>query len=228
MVYGDLGRYPLYINSYVACLRYWFKLLHLDYHRLAKKAYLMLLDLDKAGKKCWVSSIREILCQTGFGIVWLQQGVGEIKGFLSIFKQRLIDMFIQEWNGTIRASDRYEPYRQFKTVFEREKYVSNIDVYCFRVAISQLRFNVLPLNNNIYRYNESFQKKNCSFCVTYIENEYHFLYNCPIYNDLREKFLKDSIKLPMHVLLGSTSVYHTHNLSRYVFHSLNRRKKSIL
>ena len=79
MVYGDLGRYPLFVNSYVACLRYWFKLLRLDFHRLPRKAYLMLLDLDIAGKQCWVSRIREILCESGFGIVWLQQGVGEIK-----------------------------------------------------------------------------------------------------------------------------------------------------
>ena len=228
MVYGDLGRYPLFVNSYVACLRYWFKLLQLDCHRLPKKAYLMLLDLDKGGKQCWVSRIREILCETGFGIVWLQQGVGEIKGFLSVFKQRLIDMFFQEWSGTIRDSNRYELYRQFKTVFVREKYVTDVDTYCFRVAISQLRCNVLPLNNNMYRYGDCSQKKNCPFCAIHIEDEVHFLFHCPLYNDLRNKFLKESATVPLHVLLQLTNDFHTHNISRYVFHAINKRKKAIL
>ena len=56
-------------------------------------------------------------------------------------------MFIQEWSGAIRDKDNYEIYGSFKTIFEKEKYISNIDSYCFRVAVSQARFGVLPLNN---------------------------------------------------------------------------------
>jgi len=51
MVYGDLGRYPLYVNSYVTCLRYWFRLLEMDTERLPYKAYQMLLQLDSIGKQ---------------------------------------------------------------------------------------------------------------------------------------------------------------------------------
>lgn len=71
MVYGDLGRYPLYVNSSTNTIRYWFKLLEMDQSRLPHKAYHMLLELDGKGKRCWVSNVREILCETGFGIVWL-------------------------------------------------------------------------------------------------------------------------------------------------------------
>ena len=116
MVYGDLGRFPLFINSYISCIKYWFRLLEMGNDRLPKTAYEMLLCLDRNGKDCWVSKIREILCETGFNFVWLQQGVGDKNSFLRSFKQRLVDMFIQEWSGAVRDKDRYEIYRSFKTI----------------------------------------------------------------------------------------------------------------
>ena len=77
------------------------------------KCYLIWTDLEK---NCWASKIREILCETGFCFVWLQQGtgVGDVKAFLRLFKQRLIDIFIQEWSGTIRDRDRNEKFSNFQ------------------------------------------------------------------------------------------------------------------
>ena len=223
MVYGDLGRYPLYINAYVSCLRYWFRILQMEKERLPYKAYLMLLNLDNNGKNCWASKVRMILCDTGFNVVWLQQSVGNVKMFLRAFKQRLVDLFIQEWDGSIRHSDRYDTYRSFKTLFEKEKYVYYMDMFCFRAAITQLRFNVLPLNNNMHRYSESIRDKHCKFCRNKIENEKHFLFECSAYDDLRTKFLKDSAELPMDVLLTSTNMHLTHDVSRFVFHAMKRK-----
>ena len=225
MIYGDLGRYPLYINSSINTLRYWFKLLTMDSNRLPYNAYQMLLELDRNGKECWVSKIRVILCETGFNIVWLQQTVGDVRAFLCIFKQRLVDMFMQEWYGTIRDRERYEIYRSFKCIFEREKYIESMDTYCYRVAITQARFNVLPLNNNVYRYSENVQDKACPFCKTKFENEVHFLLECSMYSDLRGKFLAFHRTIPLPVWLTSTNSDLRHNLSRFIFHSINRRKK---
>ena len=92
----------------MSCIKYWFRLLEMGNDRLPKTAYEMLLCLDRNGKDYWVSRIREILCETGFNFVWLQQGVGDKNSFLRSFKQRLVDMFIQEWSGAVRDKDRYE------------------------------------------------------------------------------------------------------------------------
>ena len=102
-----------------------------------------------------------------------------------------------------------------------------MDIYCFRVAISQLRFNVLPLNNNVHRYSESSQKKNCPFCDERVENEHHFLFECCLYKELRDKFLKDLSSVPIHVLLKVSDVNIRHCISRYVFHAMNRRRKTL-
>lgn len=94
-----------------------------------------------------------------------------------------------------------------------------MEIYTFRVAISQVTFNVLPLNNNLHRYSTSEHTKSCPFCRTKIENKQHFLFECLAYNDLREKFLQESARLPAH------SSFHIHNVFRYVFHAVNRRKR---
>ena len=53
MVYGELGRYPLFIASYGRCIKYWFRLLCMEQSRLPNQAYRMLVNLDENGKQCW-------------------------------------------------------------------------------------------------------------------------------------------------------------------------------
>jgi hypothetical protein len=118
MIYGELGRFPLYINSAIRCIKYWFRLLTLPENRLPKQAYNMLLSLDRNGKQCWVTQVKEILCTSGFAYVWNNQGVEHVLPFLKQLRQRLIDMYCQEWSATLRDKDRYSDYRLFKdTVF---------------------------------------------------------------------------------------------------------------
>ena len=54
MIFGDLGRYPMYITSAVRCIKYWFRVVNLPRERLPNIAYRMLLHLQGFGKKNWV------------------------------------------------------------------------------------------------------------------------------------------------------------------------------
>jgi hypothetical protein len=55
-VYGDLGRYPLYINRYVRIIGYWLKLVNTD-NILLEKMYSLLLTDNKQGHKNWVTGL---------------------------------------------------------------------------------------------------------------------------------------------------------------------------
>ena len=114
-VYGETGRYPLYVNNAVRCIRCWLRILKLDSARLPKQAYIMLFNMDERGKNCWATSVRNILFSLGFGYVWLQQGIGCDRVFIAIFKQRLTDIYKQEWSASILQKDMYAKYRDFKT-----------------------------------------------------------------------------------------------------------------
>ena len=79
MVYGETGRYPLYIDSKIASIRYWLKLGKMPIARFPKQALIMLqnsLDTENRGKRSnWAGSIKECLESYGFQDVWAQGGV---------------------------------------------------------------------------------------------------------------------------------------------------------
>lgn len=224
MVYGELGRFPLFINSYIRCIKYWFRLLQMDHDRLPWQAYTMLVNMDENGKVCWVTHVREVLCRSGFYFVWLQQGVGNVAGFVRVFRQRLVDMFSQEWAQTVRDKDRYELYRSFKATLDCENYLSIIDIYCFRVAFTQARLNVLPINNNLHRYSDVAKDRYCPFCSDCIEDERHIITTCPLYTDLRNRFLHNVSMFPLSVLCDGNKNTLSLRVAKFVFHSVKRRK----
>ena len=72
--------------------------------------------------------------------MWLAQGVGDLKLFLSLFRQRLNDNFIQRWNERIEESTRATFYKTFAT-FDFQTYLDTINVKKLRVALTKLRLS---------------------------------------------------------------------------------------
>ena len=91
MVYGETGRYPLYIDSTISSLRYWFKLNKMPMTRFQKQALIMLknsLDTNTAYKnRNWAGSIKGCLESHSFHDVWTDGRVENEKAFLSAFKK---------------------------------------------------------------------------------------------------------------------------------------------
>ena len=57
---------------------------------------MMLNDLElRQNIVNWASLVKHLLLSLGFYEVWLAQGVGNYNAFITIFKQRLTDTFIQ-------------------------------------------------------------------------------------------------------------------------------------
>ena len=116
-------------------------------------------------------------------------------------------------------------YRSFKVMFEADKYLSVfIYIYSFRVALTQLRLGVLPINSNMYRYSDCPTKKNCVFCQNQVENEDHFLLVCPLYADLRNRFLEQKGIQSLQNILRRKNTKGCRLLSKFISHAINRRK----
>jgi len=221
-VYGELGRHPLYVNSAVRCIRYWLKLQTLDMSRIPKQAYVMLQNLDDKGKVCWVTHVKNTLFSLGFGFVWLQQSVGCVKSFISVFKQRMIDMYLQEWDGSVACKDIFENYRLFKTVFGSERYFDFVERKCFRDCLVKLRLGVLPLGASHFR--RTFAKDNnflCTLCNV-PEDENHFIFDCPLFSEVRQKYINTRHRCYVNILRnGSDS--DIRRLSVFMFVALKVR-----
>ena len=107
-VYGELGRTTCLTKRYSMTVKYWFKILAAQKSKYIKLIYnLMLQDIELEPNKInWASLVRHLLMSLGFYNVWLNQGVGNKNVFISLFKQRLTDTFIQNWQSRLNNSTR--------------------------------------------------------------------------------------------------------------------------
>ena len=149
MINGDFGRYPMFVTSTIRCVKYWLRVINLPDENLPKKAYNMLLYLHDLGKKTWTYRVKELLCRNRFGDVWLQQNVEHLNRFVSIFKQRLLDQFQQDWIDSITSTERFQFYSNFKHSIHAEKYIDFIQLRCFRVI-----FGISPISVPRLRYRD--------------------------------------------------------------------------
>ena len=62
-------------------------------------------------------------------------GGGGIKYFMSVFKRRLSDNFLQEWDTRIESSSRAKTYSPFSD-FSYEPYLDILKIDIYRIAMS--------------------------------------------------------------------------------------------
>ena len=74
----------------------------------------MLFKMDEQGKHSWVTQVKHLFYQYGFGESWLNQGVGNTVVFLSEFSTRVKDVKSQEWWSEVCANEKTNYYRNFK------------------------------------------------------------------------------------------------------------------
>ena len=90
MVFGETGRYLLFVNIHVKCIKFWLRILKMPPCRLPFKAYKMLLHLHEQSKRTWASSVCYVLYKYDFGDVWVNRCVGNEKAFLKEFKKSIL------------------------------------------------------------------------------------------------------------------------------------------
>lgn len=191
LIYCETGRYPLYIQTYTRCIKYWLKLTRMEESRIPKKAYKMLYNLHCNNKKNWVSNIQCTLYRYGFGYVWENQGVANIKQFLSTLKQRLYDCHIQDLNDKLMTKERFTLYSTYSQIPTIPYYLNNITNPIMRKWLTRVRLGVSPLKPHLFRYSDARPNVDCPFCKNVTESEIHFILVCPSYKNLRTMYIPE-------------------------------------
>lgn len=231
MVYGETGRYPLYVYSFLSCIKYWIRLTRMDENRLPRKSYKMLLSLCDQDKECWASQVRNTLYKFGFGFVWENQGVENARGFLNDFKQRLIDCHSQNWHEHLHSSSRFSVYRNFKSSISLESYFTAVKNKHIRDVLIRFRIGASDIRTHKMRF--AFVSPNdlkCPLCNAGIEDEIHTLFYCKSLNDLRHKYIpcwytKHPSDKSLEFIMHDTKILH--DLGRFIYHS-NKRRAALL
>ena len=193
-VYGELGRMPLYKIRLVSIVKYWLKIVHGMKCQYVSVCYqLGLKNLNERNSKGWTKSIRDLLLYYGFGEVWYNQGVGDINTFMKIFKMRLKDINLQEWRLRLESSTRASFYQEYKTSFQYSPYLSFIKVKGHRIALCRLltSSHSLHVESGRWRRNPVLprERRFCYNCPGKVEDEFHFILECPAYNMLRRQLI---------------------------------------
>ena len=188
MVYGEIGRYPLYIRAYIKCVRYWLRLLKLPRSRLCKQAYLMLLQQHDNGMFNWVSHMKKILTENGFGFVWISQEVGDDKTFILKLKDRLICIYKQNRHAHMDGNEKYTWFTSFNNNLEPEIYLSKVTHKWHRSALARFRTRTLGLHANKTWFCSEPAGDACPLCKSRaVEDEAHFLFRCAAFAHIRQK-----------------------------------------
>jgi hypothetical protein len=109
-------------------------------------------DVEKRGCRNWVYNVRDILCTTGFGYVWVNPYVIQCNQFVPIFKNRLVDCFIQKWFNDINNSSPLSLYKHIKCSLHYEQYLEQVVSKPLRSAITKLRISAHNLRIEVGRY----------------------------------------------------------------------------
>ena len=75
----------------------------LNVYGYPRKAHNMLLTLQGQNYVTWACKVRNVLYKVSF--VWEMQCVGNVKSFITDFKQRLVDCFKQDWQASLESHD---------------------------------------------------------------------------------------------------------------------------
>ena len=226
MIYSELNRYPLMIDSNIKTVKYWLKINEMNDSRLPKQAYLR-EERELNTNRSWGKGIKDLLEKNGFGYVWINQGVTFKKSFLKSLRQRLIDQFWQTWHEKINERPRFNQYKELKENHDSELYLTAITVTKFRKIYTKLRLGILDLQNNKAFYDENINTT-CPTCKQKVENEIHFLLECPSYNYYRTKYIlkhwPDTSKLTLRELLNTQNPDQIKDIAMYTFYSMKRKE----
>ena len=190
LLYGETGRYPLFIRTALKCIKYWIRLIRLPLSRLCRQTYDMLLIQHNQGRINWVSKVQQILNENGCGIVWQCQGVGYEDRFVAEFKDRTMSCYKQNWHSNIEGNEKYKWFYTFKDSFFTERYLSFITTKRFRDTLTRFRVRACGLRSHkVWFQTEISENSSCPMCGHLLEDEVHFLFQCPAYLHLREKYV---------------------------------------
>ena len=98
---------------------------------------------------------------------------------------------VDKWNTDISNQPKLRTYIQIKDEYKCENYVAMNLSRSLRSYIAQIRCGVLPLHIETGRYcNLKVEERLCKVCDSQsVENEFHFIFDCKAYSQLRLIFL---------------------------------------
>ena len=180
-LYSDVGWLSPKYSRYICMLRTWNRFIDMDANRLTKK--ICLYD-KQLGIKNWSSEIEYILQKLDLLHTYNNMEVCDI----SIVKEKLYKLMQKEWVHEVKNKPKLRTYVMFKDNLDTEDYVKYNFSRHSRSVLAQFRLGILPIRVETGRFrNLELKDRICELCNNQqIEDEIHFLCQCPLYHNTRK------------------------------------------
>jgi hypothetical protein len=102
----------------------------------------------------------------------------------------LLEKEKDEWSQNVQSVSKLTNYCKFKSEYGAESYIYKIHNRAHRSVFAQMRCGILPLKIETGRYTQiPVEFRICIFCNdNVVEDENHFLFECSLYSEVRQKF----------------------------------------
>jgi hypothetical protein len=224
--YGELARFPLSLFRKIRIIKYWFKIRNNPDSLMYKLLNMKTLRGDYINT--WSVNVKQLLDSLGFSYLFELNIVSQLQ--IDTVVRRLFDTYLQSWYENLRNSPKLDCYATFKLNFNLEPYIKCINNKKLRIILTRFRCSAHKLNIEEGRYrNINRENRLCTKCnMKVIENEYHFLLVCPLYRDLRNKYLPKYYRHWPNMnkfinLLSCTNKKILYNLAMYLSLATNKR-----
>ena len=111
-------------------------------------------------------------------VVWESQGFGNIETFLSVCKQRVRDVFTQNWPSRLESSTRARRYITLAS-FQYQKYLDVLNIAKYGKSLSRLRLSLQRLEVEVSRWAKPnivpYENRKCKI-GNVLEDEFHFFF----------------------------------------------------
>ena len=205
----ELGMVPITYNAIKASVKNWDRIKNKKSNNLLNESFTNALK----EKLPWTSGIKTILESNGMLQSYILNNVNTSEHYkkkptCNLIFERLCDQFHQNTFEAFRGENsKLETYSVLKTEIGLETYLTDIKNIKHRCAMAKLRLFNHPLLIETGRHSKiECQLRFCPFCPMIIEDEIHFLVQCPNYKDMRENLLTK------HLLMGRSRIFKTFHL----------------
>ena len=195
-VMGELGRFPVFIKIIGQQIKFWNRM-HKDDHKniLLEAAAEESGQLCKAVKGTWLGLLKEY-SNTLAGNILDHNGCTVLR--IGEFKDRIKENYQMYWlnqlNRQAGENGKMSLYRKIKNSFIFEPYLDIIQKADSRRCLAEIRLSAHNLEIERGRYSKTPREQRlCKFCAeqgtSIVEDELHFLLQCPLYKDKRDILL---------------------------------------
>ncbi len=185
---GDMGWGSNRDRWKIHSLRLWNRLVGLDNSRITKKIFNWDLNEHNLSNKLnFCAQVKQVMCE--IGIKENYQRVKQVD--LDTAKKHIFERSKVKWSEEVGNYAKLDLLKQIKPHFGTENYLTiNTDRYD-KSLLSQFRYGILPIEIETGRYKGLERAEQlCTLCNTgAIEDQLHFAFYCPVYQEIRHEFV---------------------------------------